>query len=221
VSRPADGPAGILFDIDGTLLDSVYLQVVAWQQVLARAGVTVAGWRIHDVIGLGMAGAAAALGLSLDAAEVRQLSEWHREAFETLAPAVTPTPGAAGLLEVLGDAGLPVALVTNGDAATSDALYRSVIAARDLPLVSATGDLVPKPAPDSLAAAAERIGVVLADCWVVGDTPTDMAAAAAAGATAVAVRTGGWAADALRRGGATHVVDDLRVVAAWLSGPAS
>lgn len=220
MSRPAAPPAGLLLDIDGTLIDSVYLQVASWQQALTRAGLAVAGWRIHDVIGLGMAPATAALGLRFAAGDAHQLQEWHLAALEALSPALSPAPGAAQLLELVAREALPAAMVTNGDAGTAAVAARALPAGAGLPCISAGGDLPPKPAPDSLAAAAERIGAALADCWVVGDTPTDMAAATAAGATGVAVRTGGWAPHDLRAAGAAYVVDDLSVVAAWLDGPA-
>jgi HAD superfamily hydrolase (TIGR01509 family) len=202
---------GLLFDLDGTLVDSVYQHVLAWRQVLADAGIDLAVWRIHRRIGMSGGLLVDALvretGRSLEPDEARRLQDEHGRAFQRHAGDVRPLPGAGALLRRLTELGIPWAIATSGSRTTA-------LPTIDLLGVEAavlvTREEVPyaKPDPYLFLAAAERLGVRIQEAIVVGDSVWDMLAAQRARALGVGLLSGGYGRDELERAGAFRVYDD-------------
>jgi HAD superfamily hydrolase (TIGR01549 family) len=207
----ANSPA-FLFDLDGTLIDSVYQHVLAWREALERGGKKLAVWQIHRRIGMSggllVNALARETGGSVDAAEAEKLIQWHGEAFVNYARQVRPLPGAIELLAYLRTAGVPHAIATSG-------LHKS--AAISLEMLGVGGDTVvitrdmvrfAKPDPDLFLAAAEKLGVSIHDSVVVGDSVWDLLAAQRARAIGVGVLAGGYGREELERAGAYRVYKD-------------
>src|SRR5262245_44377080 len=106
----------LLFDLDGTLVDTVYGHVLAWQRALAEAGVDVDGHRLHRHVGssgnLIVRYAQRETGRPLSAEQAQTVHRLHSELFRQLVPRPRPLPGAAEVFRVLGDARIPYAIAT-------------------------------------------------------------------------------------------------------------
>ncbi|HXF36435.1 MAG TPA: HAD family hydrolase [Actinomycetota bacterium] len=210
--RPPPRPPAFLFDLDGTLVDSVYQHVLAWREALEREGIELSVWRIHRKIG--MSGGLFAQGLlretgrPLDPAVLERLQRQHAEAYARLRPQVRPLPGARELLAHLTELGVPWAIATSGRLESAAPTIAALDVPRGVPVV--TRDLVPraKPDPDLFLAAAERLGVEIADSVVVGDSVWDLLAARRARALGVGVLSGGYGEEELERAGAYRVYED-------------
>jgi len=208
----------VIFDLDGTLVDSVYQQVAAWQMAIAAEDLRVPAWQIHRVVGLGVREAAARLGLALTPPTARRLQAEHHRILLELSPGLLPCTGAQELLAALTSDGVPFAVVTGAGEAVAEVLLRHVPSMAGCPVVTADSGLPAKPAPDALMWALVKLGVAAPACWMIGDTPSDMEAARRAGGLAIGVQTGGWPVDDLHEAGAAHVVSDLRDLARWWRG---
>ncbi len=209
VSSPV--PA-FLFDLDGTLIDSVYQHVIAWRAALADIGIDLSVWRIHRRIGMSGGLFVSALlretGRSLSKAEIDRLQEAHAEQYRTQLAGVTALPGARELLGYLTGAGVRWAIATSGYAATARPALGLLGLAEDTPMV--TRDLVrhAKPDPDLFLAAAAVLGVEPRYAMVVGDSVWDLLAARRAGALGVGLMSGGYGREELERAGAYRVYAD-------------
>jgi HAD superfamily hydrolase (TIGR01509 family) len=201
-----------LFDLDGTLIDSVYQHVLAWREALERGGRSLAVWQIHRRIGMSggllVNALARETGGSIAPGEAEQLIDWHAEAFVKYVPQVRPLPGARELLDFLHKAGIPHAIATSGRR-QSAARSLAMLGVRD-DLVVITRDMVKyaKPDPDLFLAAAEKLGVSIHDSVVVGDSVWDLLAAQRARAIGVGVLSGGYGSEELGRAGAYRVYQD-------------
>jgi HAD superfamily hydrolase (TIGR01509 family) len=205
-------PPAMLFDLDGTLVDSVYQHVLAWRKALEGAGIDLSVWRIHRKIG--MSGGLFADQLLRETGrevtpELRdQLRQGHAEAFGALADQVRLLPGSRTLLDTLTRLGVPWAIATSGRMATAaPALEMLGLTSYDNVV---TRDQVEraKPDPDLFIAAAERVGVAISDSVVIGDSIWDLLAARRAGALGVGLLSGGYGEDELNRAGAYRVYAD-------------
>jgi HAD superfamily hydrolase (TIGR01509 family) len=209
VSSPV--PA-FLFDLDGTLIDSVYQHVIAWRAALADIGIDLSVWRIHRRIGMSGGLFVSALlretGRSLSKAEIDRLQEAHAEQYRAQMAGVTALPGARELLGYLTGAGVRWAIATSGYAATARPALGLLGLAEDTPMV--TRDLVrhAKPDPDLFLAAAAVLGVEPRYAMVVGDSVWDLLAARRAGALGVGLMSGGYGREELERAGAYRVYAD-------------
>jgi len=207
------GPAAFLFDLDGTLVDSVYNHVRAWHLALREEGIDLSVWRIHRKIG--MSGGLFVnqlkreLGIELDEATIQRLRARHAEKFLALSGEVVPLPGAAELLQALSDLGLPWAIATSGRMETASANLKSLGVDRERAVV-VTRDQVnyAKPDPDLFVEAARRLGAGTRDSYVIGDSIWDMIAAARCGALGIGLLSGGYGQEELERAGALRVYDD-------------
>lgn len=201
-----------LFDLDGTLVDSVYQHVIAWQEALEECGVPLSVWRIHRRIGMSGGLFLNALqretGRQLDAATLERLSVLHASRYLRHAASVVPLPGARELLHRLRGDGVPFAIATSGAARTAG----SALALLDLPedTVVVTRDLVEraKPDPHLFLAAASLLGVDPRHSFVVGDSVWDLLAAQRAGALGVGLLSGGYGRAELQAAGAYRVYAD-------------
>jgi len=202
----------LLFDLDGTLVDSVYQHVLAWRQALEDTGIELSVWRIHRRIGMSGGLFVNALlretGHRLTPEEAAQLQRRHAEAYVRRAEQVRPLPGARELLHHLTAVHVPWAIATSGRAETA----RSSLALLDLPPEAPviTRDVVQhaKPDPDLFIAAAQLLEVPVTRSVVVGDSVWDLLAARRAGALGVGLLSGGYGQDELERAGAYRVYQD-------------
>jgi HAD superfamily hydrolase (TIGR01509 family) len=206
-------PVAFLFDLDGTLVDSVYNHVRAWHLALREEGIELSIWRIHRKIG--MSGGLFVdqlrreLGIEIDAATIQRLRARHAEQFLALSGEVVSLPGAAELLQALTELQLPWAIATSGRMETASANLLSLGVDQDSAIV-VTRDQVnyAKPDPDLFVEAARRLGTTTQGSYVIGDSIWDMIAAARCGALGIGLLSGGYGRDELERAGALRVYDD-------------
>jgi HAD superfamily hydrolase (TIGR01509 family) len=207
------GPVAFLFDLDGTLVDSVYNHVRAWHLALREEGIELSVWRIHRKIG--MSGGLFThqllreLGRPIDDATIKRLRARHAELFISLAGEVVPLPGAIELLEKLSELDLPWAIATSGRMETAKENLRSLgIELKSAVVVTRDQVKYAKPDPDLFVEAAERLGAAAQGSYVIGDSIWDMIAAARCGALGIGLLSGGYGRDELERAGALRVYDD-------------
>jgi HAD superfamily hydrolase (TIGR01509 family) len=202
-----------LFDLDGTLVDSVYQHVLSWKEALDAQRIELSVWRIHRKIGMSGGLITNQLlretGMEISQERIEQLQQSHAEAYRRHAHTVRPLPGARDLLSWLTDARIPWAIATSGRMETAcvslDALG---VDPERVPVI--TRDVVhhAKPDPDLFIAAAERLGRSIGTAVVVGDSIWDMLAAARCRALGVGLLSGGYGSDELRQAGAIRVYED-------------
>jgi HAD superfamily hydrolase (TIGR01509 family) len=206
-------PVAFLFDLDGTLVDSVYNHVRAWHLALREEGIELSIWRIHRKIG--MSGGLFTnqllreLGKRIDEAAIQRLRARHAEHYVAIAHEVVPLPGAVELLKALEDLDLPWAIATSGRMETASANLRSLGLVPDGTKV-VTRDQVnyAKPDPDLFVEAARRLGTKTQGSYVIGDSIWDMIAAARCGALGIGLLSGGYGREELMSAGALRVYDD-------------
>lgn len=209
--------AAVLFDVDGTLVDSNYLHVHAWRLAFAEVGIEAESWRIHRAIG--MDGSILVRLLSDDAPEdVRaRLKDLHSRYYLESAALLSPLPGARPLLERIAALNLPVVLATS---APDDelAVLRKVLDCDDLvAAVTSSADVdVAKPEPDIIGIALDRIGATAERAVFVGDAVWDVAACVRAGVPSIGVLSGGVSRAELETAGAVGVFDNAEDLLAHL-----
>jgi HAD superfamily hydrolase (TIGR01509 family) len=202
----------LIFDLDGTLVDSVYQHVLAWHDALRACGIELSVWRIHRRIGMSGGLFTRQLlretGRELDEALLARLRDGHAEAYRRRIAEVRPLPGARRLLQHLTDVGCPCAIATSGRLATAGLAIAMLDVPEGTPVV--TRDLVPyaKPDPDLFLEAVRQLGVDVIDAVVVGDSVWDMLAAQRARTLGVGLLSGGYGTDELERAGAYRVYED-------------
>ena len=201
-----------LFDLDGTLVDSVYQHVLAWREALEAGGIHLAVWRIHRQIGMSgglfVNALARETGRTVSQEEAERIHHVHGEAFKRYSSQVRPLPGAEELLSYLTKAGVPWAIATSGRLESASLSLRLLGLSDDVPII--TRDMVhhAKPDPDLFLAAAEKLGVACSDSVVVGDSIWDLLAARRARALGVGMLSGGYGREELERAGAYRVYND-------------
>jgi HAD superfamily hydrolase (TIGR01549 family) len=202
----------LVFDLDGTLVDSVYQHVLAWHRALLEAGIELAIWRIHRRIGMSGGLFTRALlretGRDLDDALLQRLQDLHAAAYAELSGDIRPLPGAVELLRHLSAIGTPWAIATSGRIRTARVTIERLGVPASVPIV--TRDLVAhaKPDPDLFLAAVERLGTDPVEVFVVGDSVWDMLAARRARVLGIGLLSGGYGTEELERAGAYRVYDD-------------
>src|SRR5262245_26263094 len=203
----------LLFDLDGTLVDTVYGHVLAWQGALAEAGVAVDGYRLHRHVGssgtLIVRYAQRETGRQLSAEEAQTVQRRHGELFRQLVPRPRPLPGAVEVFRALRDARIPHAIATASYRPVIDASLSAVGVGPDTVVVEGKGKLHGKPEPDLFLASRKRLGVEAGDCIVVGDAVWDHVAARRAGMLSVGVLTGGYGEEELYHAGAFRVYRNI------------
>lgn len=206
------GTPAFIFDLDGTLIDSVYQHVLAWREALEQAGIELSVWRIHRRIGMSGGLLVNALlretSRNISPAEAERLQRFHAAAYARLVAQIRPLPGAKELLSYLAEAGVPHAIATSGRSESARPALETLGVKPDLPVI--TRDLVryAKPDPDLFLAAAERLGVSIHESIVVGDSVWDLLAARRARALGVGLLSGGYGQEELERAGAYRVYQD-------------
>ena len=202
-----------LFDLDGTLVDSVYQHVLAWAEALDGEGMELSVWRIHRKIG--MSGGLFVdqflreTGLAITPELLGRLRERHAAAYNRNVHMVKPLPGARALLAALDEGGIPWAIATSGRLETA-APNLAALGVDPAKHVVITRDMVryAKPDPDLFLTAAEKLGAPIENAVVVGDSIWDMLAARRCRALGVGLLSGGYGQDELERSGAVRVYED-------------
>ena len=204
-----------LFDLDGTLVDSVYQHVLAWKEALDGEGVPLSVWRIHRKIGMSGGLFTNILlretGMEVTPDRLERLRRAHARAYLRLSEGgtVQPLPGARELLAFLTAQGMPWAIATSGRMETARPNLEALgVDPAQVPVI--TRDLVrhAKPDPDLFEAAAGRLGVDIERSLVIGDSIWDMLAAQRARALGIGLLSGGYGREELERAGAFRVYDD-------------
>jgi len=206
------GQPAVLFDLDGTLVDSVYQHVLAWREALEHEGIDLSVWRIHRRIGMSGGLFLRALdrevGIQITAEQAERLQQVHGEGVRRRLDQIRPLPGARELLRRLSDGGVPWAIATSGRAETAHPIIRLLEVPEGTVVI--TRDEVPfaKPNPDLFLAAAGRLRRNPRDCFVVGDSVWDMLAARRASALGIGLLSGGYGREELTAAGTYRVYDD-------------
>lgn len=197
----------MLFDLDGTLIDSNYQHVRIWRDVLAEHGREVPYWKVHRAIGLPSERLLLfLLGELPDAAQ--SMIDTHDRRFVEQASTLRPTAGAVALLAELERRELPFCAVTSAGAETREVLFKAL--GRSLPHAGDSKKHPPKPSPSPLLAAADHLGLAPAGLLMIGDAIWDGEAARRAGVHFIGLRCGGTADELLRQSGALWVEDAPR-----------
>jgi HAD superfamily hydrolase (TIGR01509 family) len=221
--RTAGGPA-FLFDLDGTLVDSVYQHVLAWREAMSAVGIEVAVWTVHRRIGMSGGLMANAIlretGHSVTPEEAGRLLRLHAEAYARMVGQVRPLPGARELLAYLVRAGVPVAIATSARIDSAGPALAALGVGPEVPVVTRDQVAHAKPDPDLFLAAAERLGVAAGDSVVVGDSVWDLLAARRARALGVGLLSGGYGRGELEVAGAYRVYQGRPPGAGARRGPA-
>ena len=202
-----------LFDLDGTLVDSVYQHVLAWREALEAEGINLSVWRVHRKIGMSGGLLTNILlretGLDFDQARVERLQRLHSEAYKRHLADVRPLPGATALLTTLTDAEIPWAIATSGRLETAGPVLDKLgVDLSRTPVITRDQVKFAKPEPDLFLAAATQLGVRIETASVVGDSVWDMLAATRARALGIGLLSGGYGLEELERAGAYRVFDD-------------
>jgi HAD superfamily hydrolase (TIGR01549 family) len=212
VTLPPVASQGFVFDLDGTLVDSVYQHVLAWREALAATGIELSVWRIHRKIGMSGGLLTNALlretGREVTADDAERLRKLHAESYGRLSDQVRPLPGARELLAYLDEMGAPWAIATSGYLESAGPALELMDIPDGVPVITRDHVEYAKPDPDLFLAAADQLGIDIADCAVVGDSVWDLMAARRARALGVGVLSGGYGREELERAGAYRVYDD-------------
>ena len=205
-------PLALIFDLDGTLVDTVYAHVFAWQRALAEESLPIDGWRIHRRIGMsgGLFARALAreLGRELTPTETEDLQRRHGEIFRELLPERSPLPGAVELLTELRERGIVHGIATSGRRPEIDASLEALGIGDETVVIERGKVARAKPAPDLFLACQEALGVEPEECYVIGDAVWDILAARRARMLSIGLLSGGYGSDELLQAGAYRVYQD-------------
>lgn len=201
-----------LFDLDGTLVDSVYQHVLAWREATQAAGIELPVWRIHRQIGMSGGLMLAALsretGRPLSKQDAERIQRVHAEVYAKQAPSLRVLPGALELLDALRAYRVPHAIATSGRLQSAGYALRLLKLSKDVPVITRDDVRFAKPDPDLFLAAAKRLRIPMNRCVIVGDSVWDLLAARRAVALSVGLLSGGYGREELERAGAYRVYQD-------------
>lgn len=207
-----DHTPALLFDLDGTLVDSVYQHVLAWHEALEGLGLSLAVWRIHRRIGMSGGLLVQALGREigqrLSPEQAQELQKRHAAAFARYHDAIQPLPGARELLQELSRLKISYAIATSGRPEGARSALARLGVRPEVPVITRQEVQRAKPDPDLFLAAAQRLNVPIARAMVVGDSVWDLLAARRAGCLGIGVLSGGYGEEELQQVGAYRVYLD-------------
>lgn len=205
------GPA-FLFDLDGTLVDSVYQHVRAWHEAFRESDIAVAQWNIHRRIGMSgsllVKASLQEIGHHYTDDEIEGLKQLHDREFASHVHEVDPLPGARELLARLTKANIPWAIATTGGLESAQPMLKTLKLGSSATIV--TGDDVDhtKPSPDLFVEAANRLKIPISESIAVGDSVWDLLAIRRAKGIGIGYLSGGTGQDELERAGAYRVYRD-------------
>jgi HAD superfamily hydrolase (TIGR01549 family) len=206
------GQPAFLFDLDGTLIDSVYQHVIAWREALQEVGINLPVWKIHRRIGMSgglfVNALVRELKTDLDRDTLAKLPGLHADAYIRQFDSVRPLPGASELLATLTEHDVRWAIATSGVERYARLALALLDLPEDTPLVTRDQVRYAKPDPDLFLTAAERIGVDIRNSMVVGDSVWDILAAQRARALGIGLLSGGYGREELIYSGAFRVYED-------------
>jgi HAD superfamily hydrolase (TIGR01509 family) len=204
----------LIFDLDGTLVDTVYAHVFAWQKALQERDMAIDGWRIHRRIGMsgGLFTRAVGreLGRQLTDEQAGEIQTIHDGLFQELLPPEErrPLPGARELLQELRERDITHGIATSGRRPGIDASLDALGIPDDMVVVQ-RGDVArAKPEPDLFIECASRLEAAPEECYVIGDAVWDLLAARRARMLSIGLLSGGYGADELQGAGAFRVYRD-------------
>jgi phosphoglycolate phosphatase-like HAD superfamily hydrolase len=214
--------AAVLFDVDGTLVDSTYLHTLAWWQAFRQAGHDVPMAGIHRAVGMGGDRILARLlPADRDSSGDDTIMTSHAAVFSTFWPALRPLDGAKELLARCFESGLAVALASSATERDLKVLRSTIGADAYIHAATSSKDAAEsKPAPDILVAALEAVGVAARDAVYVGDAVWDIYAAGKLAIPAIGLSCGGTSEAELRDAGAVEVYESPRALLDQLQGSA-
>lgn len=211
-SAVSEGKPAFLFDLDGTLIDSVYQHVLAWREALYEMDIELSTWRIHRRVGMSDGLILTALqretGRKLSKKEAERLKDLHNNAFHKRLAQVRPLPGAKELLSMLTRLDVPWAIATSGGTVNASKAVDMLDAGSKVQLITRDDVSHGKPFPDLFLAAAQKLKIEIDDCIVVGDSVWDLLASRRAHALGVGILAGGYGMDELEQAGAYRVYED-------------
>ncbi len=207
----SENPA-ILFDLDGTLVDSVYEHVIAWAAALRSVNIVVPNWKIHRRVGMNGKSMVSQLirepEVNRKTVKVGQLEEKHDAAFSKAVRDIRLLPGARELLRYLSQSGIRWAIATTGNRKQTRRLLRDLRVPPHTVVITGDDVIKAKPSPDVFVLAAKSLGMPIENCIVVGDSPWDMLAAGRRRALGVGLLAGGYSKGELEEAGAFRVYAD-------------
>ena len=212
MNQDTDHTPALLFDLDGTLIDSVYQHVLAWHEALDEMGLFLAVWRIHRRIGMSGGLLIQALGREIGRRvtpeQAQELQKRHAAAYQRYQNAVQPLPGARELLQQLSRANVPYAIATSGRPEGARSALERLGVGPEIPVITRQEVQRAKPDPDLFLAAAQRLNIPIARAMVVGDSVWDLLAARRAGCLGIGLLSGGYGKEELEQVGAYRVYQD-------------
>jgi HAD superfamily hydrolase (TIGR01509 family) len=200
----------LIFDLDGTLIDTVFAHVLAWQRAFAELkGLAVPAWSIHQKIGLSGRLLALATGRELNrvisSEQAARLDERHSEIMKDLLPQAPPLPGAVELLRTLRERNIPHGIATSSKRSDLSGPLNILGVPHDTVIVCADDVQDAKPEPDLFLSCCTSLGVSASSCFAIGDAVWDVLAARRAGMLSVGLLTGGIDQQSLMQAGAYRV----------------
>jgi len=211
ITRNLDSLA-FLFDLDGTLIDSVYQHVLAWREATQVAGIELPVWRIHRQIGMSGGLMLNALsretGRPVSRKDAEHIQRVHAESYAKQAPSLRLLPGTQELLDTLTNHRVPHAIATSGRIHSARYALKLLALHQKVPVITRDDVRFAKPDPDLFLAAGKRLKVPMSRCIIVGDSVWDMLAARRAFALSVGLLSGGYGREELERAGAYRVYQD-------------
>ena len=201
-----------LFDLDGTLIDSVYQHVLAWREATQAAGLELPVWRIHRQIGMSGGLMLNALlretGRPVSKRDAEHIQQVHSRVYGEQASSLRVLPGAQELLDTLAGERISHAIATSGRLQNAQHALKLLKLSKDVPVVTRDDVRFAKPDPDLFLAAGDRLNVPMSRCVIVGDSVWDLLAARRAFALGVGLLSGGYGREELERAGAYRVYQD-------------
>lgn len=200
----------VLFDLDGTLIDSVYEHVAAWASALKSAGIVLPTWKIHRHIGMSSNSFIKLLLREVSSKRrhpnIDRLEDKHDAEFGQMP--LEPLPGAQQLLNHLNKTEVQWAIATTSNKRQTRRLLKHFKIPKHVPVVNGDDVEKAKPSPDVFVKAAEALGVPIGDCIVIGDSVWDVLAAGRKSALGIGLLSGGYSQEELERAGAFRVYAD-------------
>lgn len=207
--KPTEAAPAVLFDVDGTLVDSNYLHVYAWQRAFDAEGISVAAWHIHRCIGMDGSKLVHTLAPRAPDDVHDRLSHAHSRFYRDLAPLLAPLPAARALLHSVADLGLQVVLASSAPDDELEVLRKTLDCDDVISVTTSSRDVdTAKPEPGILQVALDRAGVSAADAVLVGDAVWDARAALSAELPCIGLLSGGISGAELQNAGASPIFAD-------------